>query len=221
MTHSCIIRAASIASCVVWSIRRVEGNSFHWTSPSPAVVPFLKEYLVVGVQHPVVRLAILPTLGWEFHEAFVQRKVVSNGVSPPLIFSVPVVGKILGDKVVDAIESEPLFLTLLDRHGYQRHVAVRRLDVQHLFLAVVRVDFVESDRSSGHRRNRLGGCLGVLAHRQRLFQRNSDFLLAVVVVSIGAVASLRSRVGFFCRTVSYIMTLVRDGHPSSCVRCGK
>lgn len=58
-------------------------------------------------------------------EAAVERQVVADGVLPGSLVG-PVVREALHDEVVDAGQSDPLLRVLLDRHGDQSDVAVRR-----------------------------------------------------------------------------------------------
>jgi len=72
---------------------------------------------MIGIQDPVVAFPILSSLRRQFHETFVQRQVVSDGIAPALVFPISIVRKMLCNVVVYSVERKSLFLRTLDRHG--------------------------------------------------------------------------------------------------------
>ena len=54
---------------------------------------------------------------------------MADDVLPALLVFL-VVGELAGDKLVDGAERLTLLPGLFDRHGYERHIGVRRLDVR-------------------------------------------------------------------------------------------
>ncbi len=87
------------------------------------------EDVVAGrVQHPVVALARVVVVARHFDEAFVEAEVVADRVLPSL-FVVAVVGKVLHDELVDAVEGQTLFGAAADGHHDESVVGERRLFV--------------------------------------------------------------------------------------------
>lgn len=121
---------------------------------------------MIGIQDPVMTLAIFASLGWELHEALVEGEIVSNGVPPALILSVAIVRKVFGDEIVDPVECESLLVAALNRHRYQGHVRVRWLHVGHLLVCIFCIRGVELDGSGGHRCHGLRLFAPRLAHLQ-------------------------------------------------------
>ena len=68
-----------------------------------------------------------------FDEALVEAQVVADGILPAL-FVVAVVGKVLHDELVDAVESQPLFGTAPD--GHHDEGVVREWRLLHFLLLV-------------------------------------------------------------------------------------
>lgn len=107
----------------VWSTRR-SVRSPH--PPPPPVVPRLEHVLKRGVQHPVVALPLPTALPGNLDETLIQRQVVSNAVLPTLLVLL-VVGELGCDVVVYSAQSQSFGAVVLDGHGDQSHVGVRRL----------------------------------------------------------------------------------------------
>lgn len=208
----CVASVAIHASADgVWEARW----TLHGATTPPSVVALFEEHLVIRIEHPVVRFAVLSSLCRQLHEALVQREVVSDRVSPSLILSIPVVWKMLRDEIVDAVERESLLGRALDGHGNQSHVRIGRLHALHFILSVVCVHLAHGDgpgRDGGHR---FGRCFVVFAHCHGLLESQSD--LAFAVVSLGEAVGVASRsrrlVVFGCRGGSCEMRIVRgNGH---------
>ena len=103
------------------------------TSHLLAVAPL--DPLIFLVERPVVP----PTaIRGNSREAVVQPDVVPDRVSPALIFSLAIVGEVFLDVVVDPAGCEAFLWKAPHRHRDERHVRVRRLEVQ--VVAFVRVD---------------------------------------------------------------------------------
>ena len=179
--HHCTTKRRVVASGIWVRVHRVvgEGDFLDRSSSTSTIVTLFEENLVCGIQHPVVAFAILASLCWEFHEAFVEGEVVSNGVPPALVLSVAVVGKVLCYEVVNAVQSQPLFLRALYRHGDERNVRVWWLHVCHLVVTLfVSVRHIQLDASSRHRCHGLRLFVTWLAHLYGFFQSLSELLFA-------------------------------------------
>ena len=95
--------------------------------------------VVVGrVQCPVVSFTRIVVGSWYFHEALVQREIVSDCVLPALLVLV-IVRKVFQDVVVYAAQCELSFRTGANCHYNQNVVGERRLLEFLLFLAILRI----------------------------------------------------------------------------------
>ena len=97
--------------------------------PSPQEAAVLKHVPAHGVQCPVASFAGTVWAARDFDKAVIERQVVPEGVLPTLSI-LPVVGKPVGDELVDLKESHHLVRRALDGHGCQGDVGIRRFLVR-------------------------------------------------------------------------------------------
>lgn len=98
------------------------------------------------VEHPVVALARVVVVARYLHEALVEGQVVADGVLPALLV-LAVVGEVLHDELIDAIERQALLGTLPDGHHDERVVAERRLLVLAVLLVALLAPLPEIGRA--------------------------------------------------------------------------
>ena len=155
-------------------------------------------------------LAVLAALCREFHETLVQREIVTDGVAPALVLTVAVVRKVLGDVVVDAVQRQSLIRSILDGHGDERNVRIRRLHSFHLIVSIIRVRLVRLDRPRGDSSDGLWSRLGTLAHLERFLERQTNLSLATLGVRCDRGGALLGLCG--ARRSCFGGYLHRDGH---------
>ena len=80
------------------------------------------------MERPVVTLTGATGSSRYFDEAIVQGEIVSNRILPPLLI-VTEIRELVHDELVDFVEREHSVLGVLNRHGDQRNVRIRRFDV--------------------------------------------------------------------------------------------
>lgn len=133
-------------------VHRVPGRTRHARRsvgsphpPPPPVVPLVEHVLESGVQRPIVALPVPRAIPGHFDEALVEGQVVPDAVLPALLV-ILIVGELGDDVVVYPAERLSLVAAVLDGHGDESHVGVRRLPLPAALLLTF-----------GFRRGRIGG----------------------------------------------------------------
>ena len=95
--------------------------------PAASAIVAVFEHVVAGrVQRPVGAFARPAFLSGHLDETVVETQVVADGILPALLV-VPVVGELVHDELVDAVERDLLVGRVLDGHGDERDVRIGRL----------------------------------------------------------------------------------------------
>lgn len=113
---------------LLWRIcgicRRTERFLLISPPPPPIVAVFEHVSATVG-QCPIISFPGISFSSWNFAEAVVERQVVTNRVLPTLLV-LSVVGKIVHDELIDAIQSNLPFRCLSNSHSDECNVWIGR-----------------------------------------------------------------------------------------------
>jgi hypothetical protein len=100
-------------------------NVFLFESPSsPQIGSVIKHVIGIWIQCPVATLARLLIIPRDFHEAFIEAKVMSYTILPAL-FVLSIVWKAFHDELIDSIECTTFVWCILNGHCYECNVTVR------------------------------------------------------------------------------------------------
>jgi len=146
----------------------LEGILLLEAPPTPQVAAVVEHVVRIGVQSPVAALAGLLVVPRHFHEALVQTEIVANRILPALLV-LPVVGKAVHDELINTVEGDLFVGRVLDGHGDEGDVRVRRFHHVLVGGVVAAVGGEPGGRHGGRRRVRRGvrrvpGC----GHRRRV-----------------------------------------------------
>lgn len=154
------------------------------------------------VQHPVVPFPGIVIVTRDFHETLIQTQIVSNRVLPALLVLL-VVGEVLHDVLIDAVEREPSLGTAAYGHHDERIVAVGRFFI---FLFIGGGAAWRRRLRTGDIQLRVGGRGGP---RRRLRQKVSD---GEARRTHSCAASRAARSGLSGATAAGLRLAVRPGH---------